>query len=404
MSKQRVIVEAVLAGKSQREVARLYGISQPRVSQLVAAWRAGGWNALEAKSTRPRTNPRQTPPALAERICALRRQLVADGCDAGPHSIAALLARDTAVVPAPSTIWSILTKAGLITPEPRKRPKRAWLRFEANLPNECWQADFTHWTLANGTDAEVLLWLDDHSRFLISATAHQPVTGRIVVDTFRAACATHGTPQSTLTDNGLVFTTRHRGGPNGLEVELANLGIAQKNGTPNHPQTQGKVERLNQTLKRWLTARPRAASLPDLQTQLDAFTDYYNNERPHRSLNRQTPAHAYAARAKASPDHNRGGHFRIRDDKVHANGQVTLRRGGRLHHISLGTEHAGTTIRMLIHDLHVIVIDRDTGEILRELTINPDTDHQPRGLKPGPKKGSPRQGGMKKGHHYNPEK
>jgi transposase InsO family protein len=399
MSKQRVIVEAVLAGKSQREVARLYGVSQPRVSQLVAAWRAGGWEAVEPRSRRPRSNPHAIPPQLAEHICDLRRQLIADGCDAGPATIAALLARANTRVPAASTIAAILTRAQLVTPEPRKRPKRSYLRFEADLPNECWQADFTHWPLADGTDTEILLWLDDHARYLLSATAHQPVTGRIVVDTFRAACAMHGTPQSTLTDNGFVFTTRHRRGPNAFEVELHQLGVAQKNGTPNHPQTQGKVERLNQTLKRWLGARSPARDLRALQQQLDAFTDYYNTKRPHRSLNRRTPAEAYAARAKASPEHNSGGHFRIRDDTVHATGSVTLRRGGRMHHIKLGIEHAGTHVRMLIHDLHVIVIDRDTGEILRELTINPDNDSQPRGVKPGPRPGH-RKGGMPKGYTF----
>lgn len=397
MSKQRVIVEAVLAGKSQGEVARLYGISQPRVSQLVAAWRAGGWDALEPRSTRPRSNPRAVSAAMVERICDLRRGLVVEGCDAGPVTIAALLTRDGLRPPAPSTIGAILARAGLVTPAPRKRPKRSWIRFQADLPNECWQADFTHWTLADGADAEVLLWLDDHSRYLISATAHAPVTGRIVVDTFHAACTRHGTPQSTLTDNGFVFTTRHRGGPNAFENALADLGVAQKNGTPNHPQTQGKVERLNQTLKKWLTARPPAGTLADLQTQLDAFTDYYNTQRPHRALDRRTPAQAYTARAKASPDHNTSGHFRIRDDTVHAKGNITLRRAGRLHHIGMGTALAGTPVRMLVHDLHVIVINRDTGEILRELDIDPTRNNQPRGLKPGPPKGSPRQGGMPKG-------
>ena len=313
MSKQRVIVEAVLSGKSQREAARLYGISQPRVSQLVAAWRAGGWDAIEPRSRRPHSNSRATPSDMIDAICSLRRQLVTDGCDAGPHSIAALLSRDGRTPPAPSTIRSILTKAGLVTPEPRKRPKHAYLRFEADLPNECWQADFTHWPLADGTDTEILLWLDDHSRYLLSATAHTPVTGRIVLDAFRAACTVHGMPQSTLTDNGFVFIICHCGGLNVFEIELLNLGVAQKNGTPNHPQTQGKVERLNQTLKRWLAARPPAATLPDLQAQLDTFTDYYNTARPHRSLNRRTPAEAYTARTKATPDHNTGGHFRIRD-------------------------------------------------------------------------------------------
>lgn len=399
MSKQRVIVEAVLSGKSQREVARLYGISQPRVSQLLATWRAGGWDALEPKSRRPRTNPNATPPDVVDRILELRADLIGDGCDAGPHTIAGILDEEMDSPPAVTTIWRILTRAGVITPEPRKRPKRSWIRFEADLPNECWQADFTHIPLADGTHVEVLLFLDDHSRYLISATAHKRVTGPIVVTTFRAACTIHGTPQSTLTDNGLVFTTRFRGGPNGFEVLLANLGITQKNGSPNHPQTQGKVERLNATIKKWLTARPPAAALSDLQQLLDQFTDYYNHHRKHRSLNRRRPAEVYAARAKATPDHNTSGHFRIRDDKVHASGSVTLRRGGRMHHIKLGMEHAGTHVRMLIHDLHVIVINQETGEIIRELTIDPTKDSQPRGVKPGPRPGH-RKGGMPKGYKF----
>ena len=404
MSKQRVIVEAVLAGKTQTEVARLYGISQPRVSQLIAAWRTGGWDALELRTRRPHTSPHAISDDMITLICDMRRTLTEQGHDAGPRSIAARLQRAGHTPPAISTIWRTLTKAGLITPEPRKRPKSSYLRFEADLPNECWQSDFTHWRLHNGTDAEILIWLDDHSRFIISATAHQPVTGHIVVTTFRNACTRHGTPQSTLTDNGLVFTTRHLNGPNGFEIELLNRGIEQKNGRPNHPQTQGKVERLNQTLKTWLTARPRAHTLTELQHQLDEFTTDYNTHRPHASLRNRTPEETYNTRAKASPEHNRTGHFRIRDDIVSAAGSVSLRRGGRLHHIQLGTHCKGLTIRMLIHDLDVTVIDKSTGEILRELTINPDKDSQPRGLPPGPKKGSPRQGGIQKGYKRTPKK
>ena len=341
MSRNRVIVEAVLAGKSHGAVARQYGVSKVWVGKLVTRWRGGGWDAVEKRSTRPLTSPAATGPAVVARIVELRHELDGQGLDCGPHTIAAHLARDGGPVPSVTTIWRILTRAGLVTPAPRKRPRSSYLRFAADLPNECWQADFTHYTLADGTGVEVLLFLDDHSRYLIRATAHAPVTGRIVVESFRAACAIHGTPQSTLTDNGFVFTTRHRGGPNGFEVELHQRGVAQKNGTPNHPQTQGKVERLNQTLKKWLRARPPAADLAALQALLDQFAHYYNHHRKHRSLHRRTPAEVYTARAKASPEHNSKGHFRIRDDTVHASGSVTLRRGGRLHHIKLGTGLAG---------------------------------------------------------------
>ena len=152
-----------------------------------------------------------------------------------------------------------------------------------------------------------------------------------------------------------------------------------------------------------MRARPAPASLTALQALLDEFTDHYNHRRKHRSLNRRKPADIYTARAKATPDHNTHGRFRLRDDTVHATGSVTLRRGGRLHHIKLGMELAGTHVRMLIHDLHVIVIDRDTGEILRELDIDPTKDSQPRGVKPGPRPGH-RKGGMPKGYKFPPKK
>lgn len=395
MSRNRVIVEAVLAGKSHGAVARQYGVSRVWVGKLVARWREGGWPAVEKRSTRPRSSPTATDPVIVARIVDLRASLASQGLDAGPHTLRVHLEREGLPAPSVTTIWRVLTREGLVVPEPRKRPRSSYIRFAADLPNECWQADFTHTRLADGSDTEVLLFLDDHSRFLLSATAHRRVTGAIVHTVFTATMNRHGTPASTLTDNGFVFTTRHRFGPNAFEIELLARGITQKNGHPNHPQTQGKVERLNQTLKAWLRRREAPTTLTELQAHLDEFADYYNQVRPHRALGGATPEHAYNARAKAGPD-TRDGHWRIRDDTVGPGGKVTLRRGGRLHHIGLGTQHARVEIRMLIHDLDIIVIDRATGEILRELTLDPTRDYQPLGRPPGPPQGSPQRGGVRK--------
>jgi transposase InsO family protein len=395
MSKNRVIVEAVLAGQSHGSVARQYGISTVWVGKLLARWRAGGWDALAKQSTRPKSNPNATSQQVVARVIALRQELTAAGLDAGPHTLHAHLLSSGLPAPSVTTIWRILTRAGLVTPEPRKRPKRSYLRFEADLPNECWQSDFTHWALADGTDTEILTWLDDHARYALSLTAHTPVTGQDVVTTFRAAVDAHGIPASTLTDNGLVFTTRFLHGPNNFERELVILGIEQKNGRPNHPQTQGKVERFQQTLKKWLRAQPPAATRHELQSQLEVFREVYNHQRPHRSLAGRTPAQVYTARAKATPT-ARDGHWRIRHDKVDKTGRVTLRNGGRLHHIGLGYEHNATTVRILVHDLHITVINADTGEIIRDLTLDPTRDYQPLGRPPGPPKGSPQRGGRKK--------
>src|ERR1700745_2864932 len=140
-----------------------------------------------------------------------------------------------------------------------------------------------HGQLADGTDVEVLNWLDDHSRYLLSCTAHAPVTGDDVVATFVAVIDDHGPPASTLTDNGRVYTARFTGGRNAFEYLLPVLGVRQKNGSPGHPQTQGKIERFHQTLQRWLLARPTARNLTELQRQLDEFSEHYNEHRPHRA-------------------------------------------------------------------------------------------------------------------------
>ena len=242
----------------------------------------------------------------------------------------------------PATVSRYLARQGLVTPEPAKRPKSSYIRFAAEQPNECWQSDFTHYPLAGGADTEILTWLDDHSRYALSVTAHLRVTGADVLNTFRAACDRHGVPASTLTDNGMVFTTRlsgGRGGRNGLEHELRRLGVRQKNGKPSHPQTQGKVERFQQTMKNWLRAQPaQPATLAELQALLDTFASIYNQHRPHRSLpGRATPATAYAARPKASPgDRAADTHDRVRTDRIDKTGLVTLRHNGRLHHIGIG--------------------------------------------------------------------
>jgi hypothetical protein len=260
-----------------------------------------------------------------------------------------------------------------------------------------WQADFTHYPLTTGEDCEILSWLDDHARLALSVTAHRRVTGPIVVDTFRAAADKHGLPASTLTDNGMVFTTRlsgGRGGRNGFETELRRLGITQKNSRPNHPTTCGKVERFQQTLKNWLRAQPhQPGTVAELQALCDVFVEIYNSQRPHRSLpGRVPPAAAYQLRPKAGPADRTGDtHWRVRTDRVDKTGRVTLRYNGGLHHIGLGHEHARTRVVMLIDDLHVRVIDAATGELLRDLTLDPTRDYQPLGRPPGPQPRKPQQ-------------
>ncbi|MEV4455792.1 IS481 family transposase [Microbispora sp. NPDC049633] len=286
MSKARLIITAVVVeGRSQAEVARSYGVSKGWVSKLVARYRQQGEDAYEPRSRQPKISPTAIDAATVELILRLRKDLSDQGLDAGPDTIAWHLHHHHQVTVSRATISRYLTRAGLVTPEPNKRPRSSYIRFQAEQPNETWQADFTHYRLVDGTDAEILTWLDDHSRYALSVTAHPRVTGPIVRDAFRHGVAAHGVPASTLTDNGMVFTTRLAGGRNASKSGLRRLHVIQKNSTPNHPTTCGKVERFQQTMKRWLRAQPdQPATIGDLQTLLDCFVDAYNHHRPHRSL------------------------------------------------------------------------------------------------------------------------
>jgi transposase InsO family protein len=377
MSKHRVAVLKVVTNQSSVTAAAAEsGFGRQHLQRLLRRYREGGLEAVEPRSRRPRTNPGRTPQQVRERIVALRTELTAQGLDAGPVTIAWHLEREGLHVPSTSTVRRVLHAAGLVVPQPRKRPRSSWHRFEAAAPNELWQSDVTHWRLADGSEVEICSWLDDHSRYLLGCTAFLRVDGDDVVATFCAAGETHGWPAATLTDNGAIYTSRFTGGRNAFEYLLAYLGIKQKNGAPGHPQTQGKIERFQQTLKRWLGQQPAARTLPELQAQLDAFRLAYDEERPHRAVGRMTPGEAYRARPKAHPA-GRGapGHLRLRYDLVDRGGRITLRRAGRLHHLGIGAAHARLRVLAIVDEREVTVVALETGEVLSSHLIEPDRSY-----------------------------
>jgi transposase InsO family protein len=396
MSNTRLLITAVVVeNRPVPEVTAQYGVSKSWLYELLARYRVEGEAVFEPGSRRPRPNPNATPAAVVELIVELREKLTAAGLDAGPDTIRWHLEHHHTLTVSRATVARHLVKAGLVVPEPKKRPKSSYIRFEAAMPNETWQADFTHYRLTRpdgrpGLDTEVLTWLDDCTRYALRITAHHRVTATIVLTQFRTAVATHGIPASTLTDNGMVFTTGlagGKGGRNQLETELRALGADQKNGRPWHPQTQGKVERFQQTMKKWLRAQPtQPATIADLQALLDTFADQYNHRRPHRSLpHRATPATIYTSRPKATPgDRTDDTHERIRRDRVDKAGKITLRHGGTLYSIGIGRTHARTRVIVLVQDLDIRIIDATTGELIRELTLDTTKRYQSTGRPPGP--------------------
>jgi len=382
MSMARVVIMAVvLEGRPKSVVARDYGVSRRWVQILVGRYLAEGEAAFEPRSRRPLSSPRRTSQDVEDAIVALRKDLAEAGHDAGAETIAWHLRQQAGCSPSVATIWRILSRRGFVIPQPHKRPRSSWHRFQAGLPNELWQADITHWPLADGSDTEILNIVDDHSRLLAASTSRAVFKAGDIVADLHLAMARHGRPERMLTDNAAVFTGSYRGhGWVALERELTALGIAHSHCRPYHPQTCGKVERFHQTLKKWLARQDPATTLTELQAQLDTFTAYYNNQRPHRAIGRRTPAAAWNARPRAMPS-RRGirvsEHFRVRRDRADADGKLTLRHNSQLHHIGIGRRWSGTKVLILARDRELRIITQDDGELIRELTLDPARNYQP---------------------------
>ncbi|WP_158021386.1 DDE-type integrase/transposase/recombinase [Mycolicibacterium chubuense] len=320
MSKARLVITAVLVeGRSQSQVARDYAVSQGWISRLIKQYTLEGDAAFQPRSRRPRTSPRRLPQDTIDLIVELRYTLSSKGPTPDPTPSPGTCTTTTdCTSPGPRSA-ATSTPPAWSNPAPKNARSRPTSASPPHNAGERWQADFTHWRLAGGTDIEILCWLDDCSRLALSVTAHRRVTGPLVVEQFTKAIAQHAIPYSTLTDNGMVFTTRLAGGKvgrNGFEAELHRHGIHQIN-SPQPPHHLRKSRTLPPSPQKWLTSQPRANTLAALQTQLNAFAAEYNHRRPHRSLlHRATPAVIYTSRPKADPATRIDTHNRVRADRV----------------------------------------------------------------------------------------
>jgi transposase InsO family protein len=376
----RYLVDAVVVEKrSCREVARAHGVSKSWVAKLVARFREGGYDAVAPRSKAAKKVANRSSSELEDRVVRVRKELSDQGFDSGAQTIHYHLSLTDPCPPSVSTIWRILKRRGFVTPQPHKRPKSSYISFEALLANEMWQSDVTFFELKGGTRIEIVNFLDDFSRVCVASKVVAVTSAPDVVATLYEAGRVWGLPQSLLTDNGCIYTAAYRHGYSAMESELFHLGIDYKHSRPYHPQTCGKVERFHQTLKKFLSKQPRAATIGQLQAQVDRFVAYYNEVRPHRAKGRQTPQRAFDSRAKARPTTREGTftrELRVRHDRVDRHGVVTIRYKSKLHHIGMGRALKGTRIILLVAGRNIRIITTD-GQLLRTFELDPSRDYQP---------------------------
>lgn len=397
---QRVVgvdvrLAAAVARRGQGErlnvagVCRELGISRQTFYVYERRFAAQGLTAvLTSRSRAPKGNSRAVGPAVEELIVRLRKQLLEDGWDAGALTIVgklgAAMAADPELaglpVPSRATVHRVLRRRGQVVDEPRKRPASAGtLRFEYTQPNACWQVDALFWRLADGTQVAIVQVIDDHSRLLLADRAASGETSEAVWAALSHAIGRYGPPCQVLSDRGAAMLGAP-GTSGTVRTALTELGIKCITTRGYHPQTNGKNERVHQTLQRWLTARLPAIDLPALQALLEEFEHAYNHDRAHQALAGRTPATTYEATAKAiptSPPHgstDNSADIQTARNTVTSRGVVSLAGPWETH---LGREWEGCIVTVVRQGLHAHVWFGE--QLLREVTIDPSRRYQPSG-------------------------
>jgi transposase InsO family protein len=371
---------------------RAQGISRESYYKWKRRFETEGLDGLRERSRRPSVVPNATPAEVEDAIVRARKELADAGEFNGPFSIAGHLAgQGVSPVPSRATIARILSRRGQVRPQPRKRPRSSYRRFQAARPNEMWQSDWTEWHLAEGVTGRrpvaIAATLDDHSRLLVGIAAGTgDGTSELVWAVMADAIGQWGVPMSSLTDNGLCYTTARRAGmrPAAFEANLAALGCQSIASTPYHPQTCGKIERFWQTLKKWLRARETSRgayrTLAALNSDLAVFAEHYNTRRPHRAHNGATPAAVFAATVKARPAARPlPASTQLYRTHVGTGGTVTVSRPGaagqlRVH---VGGRYKQLPVTVLQDGVRVAIFSGTT--LIRALDVDPTKTYQPLG-------------------------
>lgn len=291
--RKEFVLLASAPGANMLQLCERFGISRPTGYKWLSRYMQQGSDGLDDQSRRPKRSPLQTPRKVERLIVELRQKYPAWGGRKLRKRLRMLQRVATEDIPAASTITEILRRHGFIDPA-TSRKHRAFKRFERPAPNDLWQMDFKgHFAVTRGGRCHPLTILDDHSRFNLALRACSNEQSATVQTELTNVFRRYGLPHEMLMDNGPPWGDPGELSYTGLTVWLLRLGIRVTHGHPHHPQTQGKEERFHRTLKAELLCRMSAVDVSSCQPHFDRFRDEYNCERPHESLDLETPASRY---------------------------------------------------------------------------------------------------------------
>ena len=295
--KKRFIELTQVEGADMSALCRTFGISRKTGYKLISRYQQEGLAGLMDRSRKPHLI-HQTPPETENLVLSIRHQHSAWG---GEKIRQYLQNQGYDQLPTEKTIDRILKRHGLITAEESEK-HTAWKRFEHENPNDLWQMDFKGYFLAGSERCYPLTLLDDHSRFSLSIKACANQTTETVKNQLIYLFRRYGMPKRMTMDNGTPWGYSGTQMHTKLTAWLIRLGIYVSHSRPNHPQTQGKLERFHRTLKLELLSRFSFGNLDEAQEGFDWWQRIYNEERPHGALELAVPLQRYKKSERDYPE------------------------------------------------------------------------------------------------------
>jgi transposase InsO family protein len=272
------------SGLPANDFADLVGVSKHTLYAWKKKFEEEGPGGL---ADRPRGQRGSRLPDLTHRSILMLKQ---DHPDWGCQRISDVLVRGPGLAASPAAVARVLHEAGYELVDETTSPHPDKIRsFERARPNQLWQSDlFTFILKRQNRRVYLVAFMDDHSRFITSYGLHASQSAALVLEVFRAAITSYGTPEEVLTDNGSQYVTWR--GTSAFAKELQRRGIRHVVAAPRHPQTLGKIERFWGTLWRECLEAAVFIDLADAQRRIGHFVDYYNFRRPHQGLEGLVPA------------------------------------------------------------------------------------------------------------------
>ena len=268
------------------------GIHKSTFYQWYGKYQDDGYHGLAPKKRAMNSQWNKIPDNHKQKVV----EIALDLPELSPRELAYHITDNKGFFISESSVYRILKRRGLIT-SPAHFLMRADDEFKDKTTrvNQMWQTDFTYFKILGWGWYYLSTVLDDYSRYIICWELCSSMTSkdaeRSIEQALRCTELKHKNPPRLLSDNGSCYISSN------LAAYLESIGMDHIRGAPNHPQTQGKIERYHRSMKNVIKLE-HYFSPGELKYRLKEFVDYYNNRRYHESLQNVTPADVYNGRDK----------------------------------------------------------------------------------------------------------